>query len=152
MRAQELWCRAWLSLAASWHVASFQTKDQAHVSCIGRWILIHWTTRAFQRYYFLTCACSVAQLCLTLWNSMDCSLPGSYVLGNSHSRMLEWVPISGEPWNISYSRRFSQPRDQTHVSCVFWIGSFDFLAYRVCLIPIFHRLTECLNTMKIFHT
>ena len=97
VRAPELWFRAWPSLAASWHVASFQTKDQTRVSCTGRWIPSPWTTRAVQRYYFLTCARSVAHLSLTLWNSMDCSLPGSYVLGNSHARMLEWVPISGEP-------------------------------------------------------
>ena len=29
------------------------------------------------------CVCSVAQLCPILCDSMDCSLPGSYVHGNS---------------------------------------------------------------------
>ena len=40
------------------------------------------------------CVCSVTQLCLTLWNSMDCSLPGSSVHGIFQARILEWVAIS----------------------------------------------------------
>ena len=36
----------------------------------------------------------VAQLCLTLCDSMDCSLPGSYVHGIFQARILEWVAIS----------------------------------------------------------
>ena len=48
---------------------------------------------------------------------VDCCLPGSSVRGISQARMLEWVAIS-------FSRRSSQPRDQTHVSCVGrWIKS-----------------------------
>ena len=46
----------------------------------------------------------VTQSCLTLCNPMDCNLPGS-------SRILEWVVIP-------FSRGFSQPRDQTQVSCI----------------------------------
>ena len=34
------------------------------------------------------------QLCLTLWDSMDCSPPGSSVHGISQARILEWVAIS----------------------------------------------------------
>ena len=58
-----------------------------------------------------TLACSVTQLCLTLWNPMDCSLPGSSVHGISQARILEWVAISS-------SRGSSGPRDRTCVSCV----------------------------------
>ena len=58
-----------------------------------------------------TLACSVTQLCLTLWNPMDCSLPGSSVHGISQARILEWVAISS-------SRGSSQPRDRTWVSCI----------------------------------
>ena len=47
---------------------------------------------------------SVANLCLTLCNPMDCSLPGSSVLGISQARILEWVVIS-------FSRGSSRPRD-----------------------------------------
>ena len=37
--------------------------------------------------------CSVAQLCLTLCNSMDCSPPGSSIHGILPVRILEWVVI-----------------------------------------------------------
>ena len=36
----------------------------------------------------------VAQLCLTLSDPMDCSLPGSSVHGIFQARELEWVPIA----------------------------------------------------------
>ena len=42
---------------------------------------------------------------------MDCSLPGSSVHGIFQARVLEWVAIS-------FSRRSSQPRDWTRVSCI----------------------------------
>ena len=42
---------------------------------------------------------------------MDCSLPGSTVHGISQARILEWV-------TILFSKGFSQPRDQTQVSCI----------------------------------
>ena len=51
----------------------------------------------------------VAQLCLTLCNPMDCSLPGSSIHGIFQARILEWVAIS-------FSRRSSWPRDWTQVS------------------------------------
>ena len=57
----------------------------------------------------------VAQSCPTLWDSMDCSPPGSSVYGILLARVLEWVAISS-------SRGSSQPRDQTHVYCVSCIG------------------------------
>jgi len=42
---------------------------------------------------------------------MDCSSPGSSVHGTSQTRILEWVAIS-------FSRGYSQLRDQTHISCL----------------------------------
>ena len=45
----------------------------------------------------------VAQLCLTLYDPMDCSLLGSSVHGIFQARILEWVAIS-------FSRRPSRPR------------------------------------------
>ena len=36
----------------------------------------------------------VAQLCPTLWDPMDCSLPGSSDYGILQARILEWVAIS----------------------------------------------------------
>ena len=55
--------------------------------------------------------CSVAQLCSTLWDPVDCSPPGFFVHGIFPARILEWVAISS-------SRESSQPRDWTQVSCV----------------------------------
>ena len=51
----------------------------------------------------------VAQLCLTLCNPMDCSLPSSSVHGILQARILEWLAIP-------FSRGSSQPRDRTQVS------------------------------------
>ena len=42
--------------------------------------------------------------------SLDCSLSGSFVHGILQARILEWVAFP-------FSRGFSQPRDQTQVSC-----------------------------------
>ena len=53
--------------------------------------------------------CSVAKLCLTLCDPMDCSLPGSSDHGIFQAKVLEWVAISS-------SRGPSQPRDRTCVS------------------------------------
>ena len=64
--------------------------------------------------YVVTC-CEVAQLCLTLCDPMDCSLPVFSVHGIFQARILEWVAISS-------SWRFSQPRDQTLISSGSFIG------------------------------
>ena len=53
----------------------------------------------------------VDKLCLTLWGPHDCSPPGSSVHGISQARILEWVAIC-------FSRRSSQPRDWTCISCI----------------------------------
>ena len=52
----------------------------------------------------------VTQLCLTLCDPMDCSLPSSSVHGILQAKILEWVAIP-------FSRGSSLPRDQTRVSC-----------------------------------
>ena len=51
----------------------------------------------------------VAQLCLTLCNPMDCSPPGSSILGILQAKILEWVAMT-------FSRGSSQHRDRTWVS------------------------------------
>ena len=53
----------------------------------------------------------VAQSCLTPYDPMDCSPLGSFVHGIFQARILGWVAIFS-------SRESSQPRDQTHVSCI----------------------------------
>ena len=54
------------------------------------------------------------QLCLTVCNPMDCSPPGSSVLGILQARILQWVAMPS-------SRESSQPRDRIHIS-YFCIG------------------------------
>ena len=44
-------------------------------------------------------------------DTVDCSPPGSSIHEISQARILEWIAIS-------FSRDFSWPRDQTHVSCI----------------------------------
>ena len=62
-------------------------------------------------YNINMCACSVAQLCSTLCNPMDCNPPGSSVHGIFQARILDWVAMPS--FRIS-----SPPRNQTRVSCV----------------------------------
>ena len=42
----------------------------------------------------------VAQLCPTLRDPMDCSLPGSSVHGVFQARVLEWVAMSSPPGDL----------------------------------------------------
>ena len=58
------------------------------------------------------CGLSLAQMCLTLCDPMDCSPPGSSVHGITQVRILEWIAIS-------FSRGSSQSRNWT---CVSFIG------------------------------
>ena len=57
----------------------------------------------------------VTQSCLTLCNSMDCSLPVPSAHGILQARILERVAIP-------FSRGSSQPRDRSRVSCVSCTG------------------------------
>ena len=60
-------------------------------------------------YIYMKVKMLVVQSYPNLCNPMDCSLPGSSVLGILQARILEWV-------NIPFSRGSSSPRDQTWVS------------------------------------
>ena len=53
----------------------------------------------------------VAQSCLTLYEPLDCSPPGTSAHGIFQARILEWVAIP-------FSRGSSWPRDRTQVSCI----------------------------------
>ena len=82
----------------------------------------------WKRSYFLivlfNCVvlCLDAQLCPTLCDPMECSLPGSSVHGILQARTLEWVALPSSRWS-------SQPRDGTQV---FYIAGrfFTFWATR----------------------
>ena len=69
-----------------------------------------WTPGRLQVQQWGDC-CLIAQSCPTLCDPMDCCPPGSSVHGISQARILEWVAIS-------LSRRSSQPRNWTRVSCI----------------------------------
>ena len=73
----------------------------------------HYRSYCAQRlnYYYLVLHVLVAQSCLTLWDPMDSSLPSSSVHGALQARIHEQVAIL-------FSRRSSQPRDWTQVSCI----------------------------------
>ena len=58
---------------------------------------------------------SSLQLCLTLCDTMNCSLPGLSVHGILQARTLEWVATP-------FSRGHSHPKDQTQISYVSCIG------------------------------
>ena len=72
------------------------------------WFLLY----SLRLYPSLQCMCvKFLQLCPTLGNRVDCSLPGSSIHGILQARILEWVSLSS-------SRGSSWPRDRTHVSYV----------------------------------
>ena len=59
-------------------------------------------------YVSIVCILSRVHLFVTPWTGAS---PGSSVQGILQARILEWVAIS-------YSGASSQPRDQTHISCI----------------------------------
>ena len=66
--------------------------------CIQRLYLYHiYIERLYRLYinrlYISKVKVFVAQSCLTLWDPMDCSPPGSSVHGVYKARILEWVAI-----------------------------------------------------------
>ena len=65
--------------------------------------ICHLLSSAVKQSSYSFCVRVCAQSCLTLFDLMDCSLPGSSVHGLFQVRVLEWVAIS-------YPRGPSQPR------------------------------------------
>ena len=80
------------------------------------------------------------QLYLTLWDPVDCSLPGPSVHGVLQARTLEWVAVP-------FSRGSSWPRDRTWVSCIagrfftIWVTrEAPLCSYHI--FPLFYRGTS----------
>ena len=69
------------------------------------------------------------QSCPTLCDPMDCSPPGSSVHGSLQARILVWVAMPS-------SRGSSQPRDQTHASCVSCTAGGFFTPEHKCILFI----------------
>ena len=102
----------------------------------------HYEFHGWHRYSFinlasvnweLVCVCVcvcvrvwVPQLCLTLCDPMDYSLPGSSVHWILQARILEWIAIP-------FSRGSSWPRDRIQVSCIVG-GLFTIWATREALV------------------
>ena len=84
--------------------APFTVKDYKGPVCDWEWFCI-------EIDLWLVWVSEVAQSCLTLWDPVDCSLPGSSIRGIFQARILEWAAIS-------FSTGSSQPRDWTCVSCI----------------------------------
>ena len=80
----------WVAISSS--RGSSQSRDGTCVSCIGRQIPYHWGTWEDQYTHTRTHTCAKSlQLCPTLCNPMDCSLPVSSVHGILQARILEGV-------------------------------------------------------------
>ena len=73
------------------------------------------------------CVCACPQSCLTLWDTMDYSLPGSSVHGILQARLLEWVAIA-------YSRVSS------------------LLGLNLCLLPLLHWQTDILPLHQLYYS
>ena len=99
-------------VAISFSRGSSWPRDQTKVSCIaGRRLPSEPPGKPEWRFEVKWSR----SVCPTLCNPMDCSLPGFSVHEILHAIILEQI-------TISYSRGFSQPRVQTHVSCLSCIG------------------------------
>ena len=76
---------------------------------LARW---HWLPLGQRPLVWHVCVhAQLLQLCLTLWDPMDCSPPGFSVHVILQARILGWVAMPS-------SRRSSWPRDQTHIFCI----------------------------------
>ena len=104
-------------LKCNWQVVvcagkfSFKNVSRTSLILLSWWWQGRQQSQKYKYRHYHHAVCSVAQLCPTLCDPMDCSPPGSSVHGISQASMLEWVTISS-------SRGSSQPRDRTHVSCI----------------------------------
>ena len=71
--------------------------------------LYYFSTSIHSPFIFSTLCVLVAQLCPTLWDPMDCSLPDSSVHGILQARILDWVtiPFFRVSFWLKYSTRVS---------------------------------------------
>ena len=74
------WCKR------AWHTAWPVLEPESRLHLLGKVFLIYCLFSNFES--------EVAQSCLTLFDPMDCSPPGSSVHGISQARILEWIAIS----------------------------------------------------------
>ena len=89
-------------------VAKGEGKDWEFGISKRKLLYIGWINNKILLYSMCVCAKSL-QLCPTVCNPMNYSLPGSSVQGILQARILEWIAMPS-------SRGFSWPRDGTGVS------------------------------------
>ena len=127
-----------LDLVFNKHYRKFSLIHLVLDSWVSRWSTLgpHLFSDAFIPSLWAAVCVKLVQKCLTLRNSMDCSLPGFSVQGISQAGILERVAMSS-------SRAFSRPRDWTHVSHV--SGTGRWVVYHWCHLgsPFCWWLTPC---------
>ena len=90
----------------------FMILSTAQVLCLYNWLEQSLNECFFEYLWLWKCesvSLLVAQLHLTLWDPMDCSLPSSSVHEILQARILHWAAIP-------FSKGSSWPRNQTHIS------------------------------------
>ena len=101
---------------------SSQPRDWTYVSCIGRCVLYHQCHQG-SPFKFIGAnmhACVLSHFSfILLYDPMDCSPSGFSVHRVFQARILEWVTMLS-------SRGYSQPRDQSWVSCDFCVAGGSF--------------------------
>ena len=90
-----------------------------------------WLRNIHINIHYVCMGAVLLQLCPTLCDAMDCSLPGSSVHGILQARILEWVATPS-------SRGSSQSGGRAQVSCVSCIG-------RQVLYPLGHPGSPCIS-------
>ena len=108
--------RTWVSRMIGRRFPIWATREDITLWLISNYYLAyHFLISSFFSYYLYISwgreytAAKSLQLCPTLCDPMDCSLPRSSVHGIFQARVLEWV-------TTSFSRGSSQPKDRTWVS------------------------------------
>ena len=99
------------------------------------------TTQLYFCLSIIVCMCAESRPAFC--NPVDCSLLGSSVHGIFQARILDWVAIS-------YSRGYSQPRDQTYISRVSCIGRW--ILYHPGSLKVSLSSVQLLSCVRLFAT
>ena len=103
-------------IAGRFFTSELPGKPNRHHTCNQLIIIISLSNNRLLCYKnYNVCVCSATQLYITLYYSMNCSLPGSSVHWIFKARILEQVAIS-------YSWASYRPRDWTLISWISCIG------------------------------
>ena len=118
---KEIWGSLDLSLVMAWKVTDAKDLPEKRAYCSGLLFMFTGSTQtpmlSFPVSLIRVCVCVYTKFYPTLCNPMPCSPPGSSDHEVFQVRILECTAIS-------CSSVSSQPRDQTHVSCISCTGSW----------------------------